>query len=105
MTAVCLALITAPDEEIARQLARTLVTEQLAACVNCVPRITSIYTWEGTLHEDSEVLLIVKTTQPCVTRLTSRVIELHPYAVPEVVVVPVSAGSEPYLDWVTSQVR
>lgn len=103
-TAACVALITAPSLEEAQRLARTLVEEQLAACVNLLPEITSIYRWEGAVHEDREVLLVAKTTQASVAALTARVLALHSYAVPEVLVLPVVAGSAAYLSWLGSAV-
>jgi periplasmic divalent cation tolerance protein len=103
MTA-CVALITAPNLDEARRLARALVEEQLAACVNLLPAITSIYRWEGAVHEDREVLLLAKTTRASTDALTARVLELHSYAVPEVIVLPIVAGSAAYLRWIASGV-
>lgn len=95
------ALITAPDAETARRIARALVEERLAACVNVVPGVTSIYRWEGALHEDAELLLIAKTTEDRLPALAERLAVLHPYALPELVVLAPSAGSsEAYLAWV-----
>jgi periplasmic divalent cation tolerance protein len=94
---------TAPDEGLAFHLARTLVEERIAACVNCIPGVRSLYRWEGRLCDDHEILLVMKTTAACLPRLLSRLKDLHPYAVPEVVALPVIAGSEPYLAWVRSE--
>ena len=104
MPELCIVLLTAPDWEMAHGLGRTLVDERLAACANLVPQITSIYRWEDAIHEDSEVLLIVKTTQASVPALTERVLALHPYAVPEVIALPIGAGSATYLAWLVEQV-
>ena len=95
-------LVTAPDSEVAAQLARRLVEEGLAACVNLVPGVRSIYRWQGAVQEDPEVLLIAKTRAALVDALAVRVRALHPYELPEVIALAVVAGSEPYLDWVRS---
>lgn len=95
--------VTAPDVEAAAALVRSLVTERLAACGNLVPGITSIYRWEGEVHEDPEVLLILKTSEAQVEALVRRVAELHPYDVPEVLALPVDQGLPAYLSWVGSE--
>ena len=93
-------LVTAPDPEAATQLARRLVEEGLAACVNLVPGVRSIYRWQGALQEDPEILLIAKTRAALVDALVARVCALHPYELPEVIAFAVAGGSVPYLDWV-----
>lgn len=99
MTDALAVLVTAPDADTAARIARTLVEERLAACGNLVPGVRSIYRWEGAVHDEAEVLLVLKTTTGAVDRLRARVVELHPYSVPEVLALPVSAGHEPYLAW------
>ena len=98
--AVHIVLVTTPDAEVAAQLARRLVEEGLAACVNLVPGVRSVYRWQGAVQEDAEILLIAKTRAALVDALAARVRELHPYELPEVIALAVAAGSEPYLDWV-----
>lgn len=98
--AVHVVLVTAPDAETGAQLARQLVEEGLAACVNLVPGVRSIYRWQGALQEDAEILLIAKTRAAQLDALTARVRALHPYELPEVIALPVAGGSAPYLDWV-----
>ena len=98
--AVHVVLVTAPDSEVAAELARRLVEEGLAACVNLVPGVRSIYRWQGAVQEDAEILLIAKTRATLVDALAARVRALHPYELPEVIALAVAAGSEPYLDWV-----
>jgi periplasmic divalent cation tolerance protein len=93
-------LVTAPDLETGARIGRSLVAEGLAACANLVPGVRSIYRWQGELHDDPEVLLIVKTRAPLLDALTARVRALHPYELPEVLALPVAGGSEPYLAWV-----
>jgi len=100
--AVHVVLVTAPDSKVAAELARRLVEEGLAACVNLVPGVRSIYRWQGALQEDAEILLIAKTRAALVDALAARVRALHPYELPEVIALAVAAGSEPYLDWVRS---
>lgn len=102
---VCVVLMTAPSQEKAAQLARALVDEKLAACVNLVPQVRSIYRWEGAVHDEAEVLLIAKTTADRFAALKARVLALHPYQVPEVIRLEVADGHGPYLDWVRESVR
>ncbi len=100
---VRIALITAPDLETGAGIARALVESGLAACVNLVPGIRSIYRWEGAVQEDAEVLLVVKTRADRARDLVDRVVELHPYDLPEVVMLPAVGGSLAYLDWVRDE--
>ena len=103
MSGVQVVLVTAPSEEVATTLARALVEEGLAACVNVVPRVRSIYRWQGEVRDDAESLMIIKTTTPRVPSLTARVTELHPYEVPEVLALEVGSGLPGYLDWVRAE--
>lgn len=103
MTDARVVLVTAPDADAAARLARALVEERLAACGNVVPAIRSIYRWEGRVHDEGEALLVLKTRAARVDALRARVLELHPYQVPEVLVLPVEAGSEAYLDWIAAE--
>ncbi len=97
---VILAFSSCPNATVAQQLAEAVVTEKLATCVNRVTGISSTYLWDGRLQDDSEVLLIMKTVESRLAALTARVIELHPYELPEVVAVEASGGNEEYLQWV-----
>jgi len=97
-------LCTCPDGTPAARLAQTLVAEGLAACVNRLPGVVSNFRWEGRLQEEAEALLLIKTTQPQLEALTTRITELHPYELPEVVAVPVLGGLEEYLDWIRASV-
>ncbi|NMO22189.1 divalent-cation tolerance protein CutA [Pyxidicoccus fallax] len=105
MTDVILVLVTAPSADKAAELARTLVEEQLAACGNIVPGLRSIYRWQGQIHDDAEVLLILKTRAALFEPLRARVVELHPYQVPEVLRVDIAEGHAPYLAWVLENSR
>ena len=103
MTDARLVLTTLPTAEAAASLARTLVEERLAACGNVVPGLRSIYRWEGKLHDEAEVLLLFKTRAGQLERLQSRILELHPYQVPEVVAVAADAVTPAYLAWLLSE--
>lgn len=95
-------LITAGSEEEAERIATALVEEQLAACVNIVGPIRSIYRWEGKVQNERELLLIVKTRSAALARLQARVGEMHSYDTPEIIALPITTGSEKYLDWLES---
>jgi periplasmic divalent cation tolerance protein len=98
-------LLTAPDAASAERIARALVEERLAACVNVVPGLRSVYRWEGKVEDASEVLLVAKTLAERAGALAARVAELHPYGLPEVLELPAVGGSEPYLAWVRRESR
>jgi periplasmic divalent cation tolerance protein len=91
--------ITAPSEEEAAKIARILVEERLAGCVNIVKDIRSIYSWQGKIEDEKEVLMIAKTRMKLFSALTARVKELHSYTVPEVIAIPIVDGSEEYIKW------
>lgn len=99
------ALITCPDANSASVLADKLVGGQAAACVNIVPGLTSVYRWKGEICRDSEQLLVVKTNESNRHRVAQVLTELHPYDEPELLFLPVSSGSETYLDWLQNQVH
>jgi periplasmic divalent cation tolerance protein len=100
---VRVALATAPDGETAARIARALVEERLAACVNLVPAVRSIYRWQDRVEEAGEVLLVIKTRAERVDALAARLRALHPYELPELVALPVAAGLASYLDWVAAE--
>jgi periplasmic divalent cation tolerance protein len=99
-TPVRVVLTTAPDAAVASRLARALVQEHLAACVNLLPGVRSVYRWDDTVQEDEEVLLVIKTQAARSEALAARIKALHPYDVPEVVALPAVGGSPAYLEWV-----
>jgi periplasmic divalent cation tolerance protein len=101
---VIVALSTCPDEASARRLAEALVSERLATCVNRVTGIASTYFWDGRLQDDAEILLIIKTTTARLAELEARLRALHPYELPELLVLPVLGGNERYLEWVRTGV-
>lgn len=100
MTSIRVCLCTAPSAEVAAELARGLVEATLAACVNIVPGVRSIYRWKGEVQDDGEVLLIIKTSAERFDAMRDWLVEAHPYDVPEVLALPVDAGADAYLAWV-----
>lgn len=97
-------LITAPSQEVAKQIAVALVENRLAACVNILSPIRSIYRWEGKVHDDQETLLIVKSQAQLIeSRLIPAVQAIHPYQVPEIIALPVVMGLHSYLDWILQE--
>ncbi|KAJ8345778.1 hypothetical protein SKAU_G00299710 [Synaphobranchus kaupii] len=93
------AFVTCPNEQVAKDLARGIVERKLAACVNIIPKIVSIYEWQGKIEEDNEVLLMIKTRSSKVTALADYVRSKHPYEVAEVISLPIDQGNPPYLKW------
>lgn len=91
--------ITAPNEDEGADIARTLVQERLAACINIIAPVRSIYRWQEKVEDEREVLLIVKTRKRLFDSLLERVRELHSYTVPEIIALPITGGSEDYLKW------
>lgn len=97
---VIVGLSTCPDEATARRIAEALVGERLATCVNRVSTVASTYFWDGRLQDEAEILLIIKTTAARVAELEARLKVLHPYELPELILLPVTGGNERYLQWV-----
>lgn len=104
MTEFGVVLVTLEAQEAAIALAETLVNERLAACINLFP-IQSIYCWQGQLQQDHEWQLVIKTHRNRYDQLTARIEALHPYEVPEIIMLPIIAGSAPYLNWVRDQTQ
>ncbi|XP_058811545.1 protein CutA homolog isoform X3 [Topomyia yanbarensis] len=99
-----IAYVTTPNENSAKTLARLLVERKLAACVNIIPGIMSIYEWEGKINEDQEQLLMIKTRTSRVNELSKFVRDNHPYSVAEVISVPIENGNPPYLEWLSKTI-
>jgi len=95
-------LCTLPDRDTAEQIAANLVTAQLAACVNIVSGITSVYRWKNRIEKDAEHLLIIKTHSAVFDTLQDSIRKLHPYELPEVIAVPITDGLPEYLDWIST---
>ncbi len=100
---VLVVFCTCPDEASAARIAHALVEERLAACVNRVPGVRSTYRWKDSVHEDSEVLLVIKTAEERFEALRERVVALHSNELPELIAVKVAAGLAPYLRWVAAE--
>jgi periplasmic divalent cation tolerance protein len=98
-------LVTAPNAEMATNLARTLVGEKLVACVNILPGLRSIYAWEGNVCDEEEFLCLMKTRRTLFGAVHDRVLDMHPYKVPEVIALPIQGGSAPYLTWLRDETR
>ena len=101
---VSIVLTTIGTDSDARALAKALVEERLAACVSILPNVMSTYRWKGTVGEDSEQQLVIKTSPKRLAALEARLRQLHPYELPEFLVIHASGGSEAYLDWVRDSV-
>ena len=97
-------LVTVPNAETADKLGEALVGERLAACVNVIDGVRSIYRWKGAVERDDELLCVCKTTRAGFERLRARVVELHPYELPEVIALPIERGHAAYLDWIRASV-
>lgn len=96
-------LCTCPDEDTARRLAGGVVEERLAACVNILPAMRSVFRWQGMVQEEREALMIIKTIAPRYAELETWLLANHPYDVPEILALPVAGGSATYLDWMTEE--
>src|SRR5512143_1383005 len=105
MAGEIIVLITASSEDEAAKIGSALVDEHLAACVNIVPGVRSLFFWEGKTQDGRELLLICKSRQPLLGRIIARVKSLHSYTVPEVIALPVVGGSEDYLRWLREATR
>jgi len=102
---VLVALCTFPNGEKAAEVARAIVEQRLAACVNLLPGVRSIYSWKGELCDDAEVLAVIKTSADRFPAMRERIVELHPYDCPEVIATEVCAGHDAYLEWVRENTR
>ncbi|TRY61229.1 hypothetical protein TCAL_07983 [Tigriopus californicus] len=96
--------VTAPNQEVAQKIAQGVVTQKLAACVNILPGVTSVYEWEGKIETDTELLLMIKTRSTVVPELTEFVHQNHPFDTPEVIATSIEQGSQKYLDWIGNTV-
>lgn len=100
MTQACIVLTTAGSQEEARKIARSLVERQIAACVNIVPQIESVYRWQGKVESASEWLLVIKTLEANYSRVCDAIKEIHSYDLPECIKLEISGGSQEYLEWI-----
>lgn len=105
MTDFCVVLVTVGSAEEGQRIAQALVSERLAACVNVVGPLNSTYRWQGEVVHDQELLLLIKTRAALFGDLDARVKQLHSYTTPEVIAVPIAAGSAAYLDWLRAETQ
>jgi len=105
MSGYLVVFVTCPTVASAKQLAKTLVHKRLAACVNIVPNVQSLFWWEGRVDQAREALLLIKTTTRRFASLRQAVRALHPYEVPEVIAIPIQRAHQPYLRWITESLR
>ncbi len=103
MEQVLLVMTNLPDLAVAQTIARSLVNARLAACVNILPGVQSVYRWQGAVEEATEVTLLIKTTQQSYPLLHQAIIDAHPYELPEVIAWPLADGHAPYLQWVSAE--
>jgi periplasmic divalent cation tolerance protein len=103
MTDSLLVLTTYPDRDAALKMAARLVQDKLAACVNVLPEMTSVYEWRGEAKTDTEHLLLIKTTAERFPALEAAIVAAHPYELPEIIATPIARGLAGYLDWIDSQ--
>ena len=103
MEQVVLVLTNLPDAASAQSLAHALVESRLAACVNLLPGVQSVYRWQGVIEHATEVTLLIKTTQRHYPQLQQAIVSAHPYDVPEVIALPISDGHPAYLQWIASE--
>ena len=96
---------TVPDEARGREIGRALVEERLAACVTVSAACRSLYWWEGKIADESEYMLVIKTKASLYEKLEAKLKEIHPYTVPEIIALPIVAGSKKYLDWLAAETR
>jgi periplasmic divalent cation tolerance protein len=102
---LCLCLCTCPDGDVAAKIADQLVAEQLAACVNIVPGIMSVYRWQDEVEHGQEVLLLIKTSKTLWSQLEQRIQALHPYELPEIMAVPITTGQADYIKWIEDSLK
>jgi periplasmic divalent cation tolerance protein len=104
-TNCCLVLNTCPDQETAQKMATSLLETNLAACVSILPKVRSVYRWEGKIETSDEHMLLIKTTKMLFCALQEHILANHPYELPEIISVPISSGLDQYLDWIADNVR
>lgn len=103
MTDYIVVFVTAKSEKEAKKITQALLREKLAACINIVPGLKSMFRWKGQISTEEEVLLLIKTKDKLFEKLKKRIIELHSYEVPEIIALGILAGHEKYLDWLKKE--
>lgn len=105
MEQALLILTNVPDAELANSLARALVEQRLAACVNILPAVQSVYQWQGAIEQASEVTLMIKSTQARYAEVEAAIAQAHPYDVPEIIGLPIGTGLPAYLNWIVAETK
>lgn len=105
MAKFILVLSTVPDREVGQEIARVLLEERLAACVTISAACESFYWWEQKISQDQEYILFIKTRDKLYPNLEERILEIHPYDVPEIIALPLNNGFPKYLDWITDETK
>lgn len=100
-----LVLTTCPNDSVASDIAEHLITEGLAACVNIIPGLTSIYRWQGEIRRGTEVQLLIKTEDKCFVTIKNEINRLHPYEVVEIIALNIQQGDEHYLNWISETLK
>ena len=103
MTKFCIILVTCGGEKQAKRIAKSLVEDKLAACVNIVPRVDSIFSWKGKVNRQRETLLLIKTRISLFSKLSKKIKKIHDYETPEIIALPVLAGERKYLNWLQGE--
>jgi len=105
MQEMIMVVCNVPDMAVANAIAHDLVSKQLAACVNILPGVHSVYRWQGAVEEAAEVALFIKTTQACYAALEAAISAIHPYDVPEIIVFQINGGLPKYLAWIAAETQ
>lgn len=96
----CIVFVTCPNNKVANKIANILLKKKLAACINILPKIESMYWWEGKIEKSNESLMIIKTKSGLLKKVENEIKKIHPYEVPEVISIKIDRGSEKYLNWI-----
>ncbi len=96
---------TVPDKRVAKEIAKYIIKHHLAACVSAVDRVESVFSWDGEIEKEKEVMLMIKTLRPNFEKIKVLITELHPYNVPEIIAVPIVDCSKEYLQWLAHETR
>lgn len=102
MTQAILIITNVPDSAVAEKISRQLVENRLAACVNVLPPVHSVYRWHDAVEEATEIMLLIKTVQNLYSKVEKKIVELHPYDVPEVIALPINNGLPSYIGWIAA---